>query len=375
MILLLTLAAAGLLFWLQFWLYQRYWSRNLRVTLRFAESMVYEKEESILEEVVENQKWLPLPVLKVKFQCSRALLFGKGINSAVTDFYYRNDVFTALPMKRITRRLNFLCSKRGYYGIRGIDLISTDLFFCREFLEEREGDTYLYVLPRPYATEEFTQAIQKINGEALAKRHLLEDPFELRGIREYQPYDSVRCVNWKATARTGSLMVNQRNYTALRAVRIFLNLDDHSILRQVELLEVSIRIAAELSRTMLEQGIRVSLYANAPDVINGECLEIGASAGAGQLEVILKGLARLDLDNPALSYEETLFGRMLNDFGDTCTVVVSPNVYEEFQRLLVVYGEQDADYFWLCPRYETKGELKLLNGIEQHFMPIRYERE
>ena len=37
----------------------------------------------------------------------------------------------------------------------------------------------------------------------------MEDPFEYRGIREYQPYDDMRSVNWKATAKTGDLKVNQ----------------------------------------------------------------------------------------------------------------------------------------------------------------------
>ncbi len=377
MILIFIAGGAFLLYLLQFFVYRHFWDQGLQVSLRFATDCVYEKETVLLEEIVENHKRLPLPLLKVKFRCSRYLQFEKVKNAAVTDFYYRNDVFTALPMKRIIRELPFVCTKRGYYGIRGIDLLSTDLFMSKNFIAERESETTLYVLPRPYKTRELTRALQKINGEVLAKRHLLEDPFENRGIREYQPYDTMRNINWKATAKTGSLMVNQKNYTSLKAVRIFLNLDDHAILRREELLEVSIRIAAELAQCMLAQGMRVSVYSNTADVLTGQCLEIGDSAGAGHLEVILKGLARIDLDKPAFSFQKLFLNRLCQDDNGTFTVVISPNVYKEFQQNLLTYREYDSDFFWICPRdkYEAKEEVELLEGLEKNFLPLLHERE
>lgn len=377
MILIFIAGGAFLLYLIQFWIYRHFWNRGLQVSLRFTSNCVYEKETAILEEIVENHKHLPLPMLKVKFRCSRHLMFEKVKNAAVTDFYYRNDVFTAMPMKRITRRLPFGCTKRGYYGIRGIDLLSTDLFMSKNFIEERESETTLYVLPRPYKTQELTRALQKINGEVLAKRHLLEDPFEYRGIREYQPYDNMRNMNWKATAKNGSLMVNQKNYTSLKAVRIFLNLDDHAILRREDLLELSIRIAAELAQCMLAQGMRVSVFSNTADVVTGQCLELADSAGAGHLEVILKGLARINLDVPAFPFGEVFSERLCGDTNDTFTVIISPNVYEEFQRELLAYREVDTDFFWICPRdmYEAKEEVKLLEGLEKNFLPLLHERE
>ena len=377
MILIFIAGGAFLLYFLQLGIYRKFWDKELQVSLRFTSDSVYEKETAILEEVVENHKRLPLPVLKVKFRCSRYLQFERAKNAAVTDFYYRNDVFTALPMKRITRSLPFLCTKRGYYGIRGIDLLSSDLFLSKNFIAERESGTTLYVRPRPFHSVELSHALQKINGEVLAKRHLLEDPFEYRGIREYQPYDNMRNINWKATAKTGLLMVNQKNYTSLKAVRIFLNLDDHAILRREELLELSIRIAAELAQSMLAQGMRVSVFSNTADVVTGQYLELADSAGAGHLEVILKGLARIDLDKPAFPFGKIFSERLCRDTNDTFTVIISPNVYEEFQRELLAYREVDPDFFWICPRdmYEAKEEVKLMEGLEKNFLPLLHERE
>ena len=130
----------------------------------------------------------------------------------------------------------------------------------------------------------------------MAKRHMLEDPFEYRGIREYAPYDEMKTINWKATARTGDLMVNIRNYTSLRAVRIFLNLADTGILKNEQLVELCISIAARFAGELLEQGIRVAVYANGKDVLTGDPMKMQPSAGPGHMESINRAFARISLE-------------------------------------------------------------------------------
>lgn len=373
MMIILIGVVAFLLFELQVVVYRKNWSKKLKVTLRFKEPVVYEGDMAALEEVVENRKRLPLPALKVKFQVSRHLLFEKGINAAVTDYYYRNDVFTAMPYQKITRELPFQCSKRGYYDIHGIDVIGTDLFMVSNLIEERDSHTSMYVFPRPCRTEEFMEVLRRISGEVLTKRHLLEDPFEYNGIREYQVYDSIRSINWKATAKSGALMVNQKNYTALKSVRIFLNLDDHSILRREELLEYSISMAAALLMEFLGNGIQVSLYSNTQDAITGEKLAIEASAGKNHLETVMKGLARINLDKPAFSYGDAFLQDMLAEDSGIMTILISPNLYEEFQQVLLKYREKDKEFVWLCPGYEAKEE-QIETELRQNWKPIIYKK-
>ena len=108
-------------------------------------------------------------------------------------------------------------------------------------------DSRLYVYPRPFRGMDFNGALRQLNGEVATKRHLQEDPFEYLGIREYTPRDTLRDVNWKATARSGELKVNQKGCTAQRSVRLVVNLEDGAILRQEDLLEASIEIPAPAS--------------------------------------------------------------------------------------------------------------------------------
>ncbi len=140
-----------LLFTLQRGLYRRWWNRGVSVKLEFEEEMVREGEEVKLLEIVENRKRLPLPSLKVKFQCSRQLEFPQGETGSVTDKYYRNDLFSIRPYQRITRSHQIHCRKRGYYGIYHIDLVGADLFFSEEMVESISADTVLYVLPKALA--------------------------------------------------------------------------------------------------------------------------------------------------------------------------------------------------------------------------------
>ena len=129
-ILIIGLVAA-VLYIFQAQVFRRFWDRGLNVSIGFEDVALQEGEKGWLREIIENRKRLPLPMLKVKFQCSRELQFTDEANAAVTDFYYRNDIFSVMPYKKITRRLEFVARKRGYYNIRRIDLIGADLFLTK----------------------------------------------------------------------------------------------------------------------------------------------------------------------------------------------------------------------------------------------------
>lgn len=344
---------ASILFALQLAVYKRLWNRQLRVSLRFVPSSLYEGERGELLEIVENRKRLPLPVLKVKFQTSRYLDFGSRDGSRTTDRYYRNDVFQVGGGERITRTLPFTALKRGYYKINGIDLIAQDMFLTTELVEDRHTEQYLYVFPAPFDSEAFRRSLQQLNGEALSRRHLIEDPFEYRGIREYQPYDDMRSVNWKATAKTGELKVNQRNYTALKSVRIFFNIEDSGILKKEDCVEASLRIVAGLAESFLGQGIRVACYGNGTDTVERTPVVVEASAGSGQMDSIYRALARVDTGAVA-DFSACFREKLLREADGTMTVLVAPNAYEPFCELVGECLAAGQECIWFYPVWERE---------------------
>lgn len=372
---MIRLLGIALLFFLLFLaqriLYQKLWQKELRIDIRFSQEHITEGEQGELKEIIENRKLLPLAMLKVKFRTDRQLLFADDDGSRTTDQFYRNDIFRVGGRERVTRTLQFTGGRRGYYTIEGADLVAADLFLMNQMTSDVRFQTNLYVYPRPWINEEMKRSLIRLNGELLAKRHLLEDPFEYRGIREYQPYDDMRSINWKATARTGDFKVNQKNYTALRNVRIFLNLQDDNILKKEACVEMAIRITAGLCACFLEQGIQTSCFSNGVDIQTGKHLEIAARAGEGQLDAVCRALARLDTEKKTVSFPGTFEERLLAGEQACLTCFVSPNQYDDFVGLLERMQDAGKEFVWFYPVEGLKAP-KLPASLEKQIQLIHF---
>lgn len=306
MIQLLGIIVFALLLYLgQKYVYAKIWQRDLKVSLSFREDGIWEGQESELSEIIENRKRLPLTMLKVKFQTDRHLVFADTKGSRTTDRYYRNDIFQIGRLEKVTRALHFTGGRRGYYTIQEADLVASDLFLTAQYTATTPIEhCSLYVYPKPFSHPDFKRSLKQLNGEVLTKRHLLEDPFEYRGIRDYQPQDDLKSINWKATARTGDLKVNQKNYTSQKSVRIFVNLEDTGILKKEDCVEACLQIATALLLLFLEQGMQVALYCNGIDTISGDPCILEAGGGVRQRNVCLQTLARIDTAKPVQSFSE-----------------------------------------------------------------------
>lgn len=363
---MIQIIAIGVLFFcllfIQRQLYTRLWEKGLYVTLSFSREHVWEGEQGELKEIIENRKRLPLSMLKVKFKTDRHLLFADQKGSRTTDQFYRNDVFRINGGEKVTRTLTFEGGRRGYYTIDSLTLVASDLFFTTQMVDDFPVHTSIYVYPKPFESAEFKRSLTQLNGEVLARRHLLEDPFEYRGIREYQPYDDIKDINWKATAKTGDLKVNQKNYTSLKSVQVFYNVEDDNIMKKEDCVEASLRIVAGLCSFFLAQGIQVSCFGNALDGLTGEHMEITAKSGNGQLDTILRGLARLDLEKPVADFTELFEEMLIKGQNGLLTCFVAPNQYEDFLQLLQRYQDTGRDYVWFYP-LNGKQEPELPSGI------------
>ncbi|NLB45170.1 MAG: DUF58 domain-containing protein, partial [Clostridiaceae bacterium] len=120
---------------LQRHIYGRFWSRHLTVDLVFSAKTGVEGGSVKLTEVITSRKALPLPWLTVKFQVSRHLVFSDKLHATITDDYYREDLFSLGMYQRIRRTLPVVMKKRGYYTIKSIDLVSSDLLLTRKLVD------------------------------------------------------------------------------------------------------------------------------------------------------------------------------------------------------------------------------------------------
>ncbi|MCL1864115.1 MAG: DUF58 domain-containing protein [Defluviitaleaceae bacterium] len=235
---------------------------NVDVSLTMNASRATEGDELILKEIVSNRKWLPLPWLSVKFQIDREIVFADQTDAAVSDMYYRHDLFHILMHQKITRRLRFKCTKRGVYAIRGLEVTAWDILMENKYIRNFETSTTLVVYPSTIPIYETDALCTRVYGHLRTVYQIYPDPFSFRGIREYAFGDPMKNINFKASAKTQELMVNIQDFSNAREVVFILDTQRHPALFDEYYEERSIKIIASLTEKFQTQGITLSFWLN-----------------------------------------------------------------------------------------------------------------
>ena len=328
------------LFLLQAALYDRLWNKGLKVEVNFREEYAAEDETAVLEEVVVNGKFLPLPAVEVSFHMDRGLRFTDEANTAVSDRSYRRDVFALGVRQKITRTLEFQCVKRGYYRIDEAGLNVRSLMLTRKYLTDLPQNTEFYVLPRPVPADRIAIPFSQIMGTVLSRRKVYDDPFEFAGLRDYARGDPRKDINWKATARTGDLLVNMHESTLSQKVAVLLDLEGLGVQQADVLNEEAVRIASSLCARLLAAGVEVDVYSNGTDALTGTPLRAAGVSGAGSVLSLRKKFACVRAGNGLLPIGS--FFPAGREAHNALFVLVSRNQTEELSRELSLLAGKET---------------------------------
>lgn len=304
MAIVIAVLLAAALFGLQRYYFSKHWSQRFRVSLEIEKKGVCIGEVCELREVIRNEKRMPLPAVQIKFMADKSFAFEDEKNASITDHYYRNDLFCVGGKQQVTRCHTFRAGARGFFTIREIQAVAQDYFFSGLFAQNFANEAQLYVYPGKVSLKPFEQSYRQIMGEITARRNFQEDPFCFRGIRPYQPYDSMRKINWKCSAKNGELLVNTYDTSYSLEICILLNINTHAVWKRQEMQEYSISIVSALTQRFLSDGVAVSVYTNAADVETGEPIQIERGLGPQQMVAVDRGLARIDTAKPAGDFLE-----------------------------------------------------------------------
>lgn len=339
--------------------YGKFWDSLLDAKVEFQKEPVTEGQKAFLTETITNQKWLFLPILQVGFQIHKNLWFGDGENTSVSDQCYKRDIFSVGSYQKITRKIPFRCTRRGYYEVESVELVTRSPLMTKKYYGTLKQHSSFYVYPSGIGEKELEIPFQKVMGSVLSRKNLYEDPFEFRGIREYLPTDPMSRINWKASARTDQWMVNLFDSTAAQEVLIFLDVDDETIWKYDEIHEEGIRLAASLAFLCIQRGIFVGIRTNGHDLKTKELFSREPGAGKQQIRYINEGLARLDLLQKAEPMGFLLDReREKREVSSRTYLMISKNqkenCYESFLKLL----QQGAGGIWISTLYKEM-ELQL----------------
>lgn len=351
-------------------LYQRFWNRNLQIDVRFVEKYVQAGDVTWLIEVINNAKLLPLTVFHVKFSTSKTFQFDEQENAQITDAYYRNDAFSVLGNQKITRKLEFQTTKRGFYTIQALNIIARDFFLSKRFVKMLPNDSVLYVFPKKRNEQSLYALFQTMYGEIETRSSILEDPFVFRGIRDYCTTDSMRWINWKATARMDELMVNLYQHTAEQKVKILLNLETNTMLRTEDISEICISVASTASEYFLQKHIPVMIASNGRDIITKELGNVEYGSALDHQISIDQYLARI-YENAGLDAFFKLIDQEIREVSQDVTyLIISSYRKEDLIMKLDDMVEQKSSVFMLSPYFDIeKSELDraYIHGLEVKF--------
>ncbi|AFK22103.1 DUF58 domain-containing protein [Pyrococcus sp. ST04] len=235
------------------------------------------------------------------------------------------------PLKReveIFYRLKPL--KRGKFTLKGVEVLSFHFLRVHPMRWSLEGEEVeVLVLPplqvgrsarlRRILTKGFPVTLYSLTGSITT---------DFKEIREYSPGDPFKFINWKATARSGKLLVNEFEREGKRSVMIFLDARIEEVGSYVENpLEYAITLAYALAEFHLSIGNNVGLY------VVGQEKIVTPSSSSSHRETILKALLGA-VKTTDETFEEAFkkAKSVLTRFSPT--VIIITNVDEEKAREL-----------------------------------------
>lgn len=172
---------------------------------------------------------------------------------------------------------------RGRYLFQKVDVVTTDPLFATSRTVSFELPGQVVVTPHVQEMKRLAVQPHKVRMQAGNVRSKLLGPgAEFFALRDYRPGDTLRHVNWKASARRDTLVTNE--YETERSGDVTIIVDARTIGGDEDL-EATVEAATSLSAYFLKQRDRVGM------IILGHAVDvIKANYGKRQLQKIVDHL-------------------------------------------------------------------------------------
>jgi uncharacterized protein (DUF58 family) len=236
------------------------WARRslTAVTLaRHHDSRLFLGETLDVEVEIRNQSWLPVLWLRLSDTLPSELALSQ-------DFRH---VISLLPRERLRLSYALRGRRRGYYRIGPLITLGGDLLGATTYEGRQVADDFVIVYPKIVHLHDLGFPSQSPFGTLSSRERVFEDPTRIQGVRDYQPGDSLRRMDWKTSARVGSLQVRRFEPAISLETAIFLNLDGAEYARRDRLpaTELGIVVAASVAVHVVERRQTVGLATNGCD--------------------------------------------------------------------------------------------------------------
>lgn len=327
----------------------------LQYEMEWANLRAYAGDTTYLRLAITNNSFLPWTMVKVIFRLPGGM--GKKI-------YARQMVIGPFQQKHVELEIESL--RRGVYALPALEIRRADLFGLGWIREKWQGAGEIVVFPSFLDLLFDKLPHNRPFGQVKVKQKAFEDFSSLSALRDYVDGDSLRKVEWKATARLNKLQVKEYELTATGSFYLLpdVNADVHGKDEQGEPTEeITISAAATIARQSFERNATVGL-------ISADFWKehLYASDRAQSLDFIMESLARLKLGNKIPVGK--LLSKTVNylSCGSTIIIITPKLLDDELLRqlyharyrgcnVLVLWQHQAKD--------ETGAELNTIGSLEK----------
>jgi uncharacterized protein (DUF58 family) len=193
-------------------LWSEYLVRSLKVRRRDTELREFRREWATVEIIVENRGILPALMLTLQDSPGKMPVFRD--NRTLCSLGARSQ---------FVLRWQVYCSDRGLWLLGPITVYGSDPLGIFPFSLTVPETLRLFVYPSAALAQVPLRGGLPL-GTLISPNRLHEDLTRYRSLRPYHNGDEQRRINWKTTARTGVMTVNEYEPTGTFPLVIFLNL-------------------------------------------------------------------------------------------------------------------------------------------------------
>ena len=245
---------------------------------------------------LDNDKVLPLIWVDIQDAFPEGLdLAGATIRGTGLESNRQHAITTSLlPYQKATWKYSLKCLERGYHRIGPVRLRTGDIFgFSSAEVRYAETD-HILVYPRVLDLEGVLFPPEHPMGDIRGSKPLYYDTSRAVGLRDYQPMDPLKHIDWKATARSRRLQTKVFEPVVSLNMLIVMNGSSRELTWQGSnrrLFERTVTLAASVASLADRRGYTYGVVSNAVASFSGKWISVPMGASSSQLSSTLEALA------------------------------------------------------------------------------------
>lgn len=323
--------------------YQINLARNFKLQHELLTNHLFCNEELQVKITAKNESWLPILWFKVEELLPIKLT---RLRKQYLSYFK--------PKSKLEWKFKLKARQRGLYKIGPLKWESSDLL-AYNLLKGELAELELYVYPEILELTEFGLPSRLPFGKAKWPQPIYKDPYQVKGVRDYQPSDQLNKIHWKATARTGQLKTRENESTVAPELALVLNFSaaDYGLKFLEKKTELAVTAVASLAYHFEQLGYRYKFITNAElagetepeieeyksDSKNYQALQLPAGSGNAQLQQLLEILAWVKTTQ-ANNFNELLLEKVELSWGGT---------------LIIFSDKDDLELMQVCEQLKQRG--------------------